>query len=69
MADADLRREIAGLLPNLRGFARLLVRDRTMADDVVQDTLVRALAALYTKAWGRRVKTCGVRCFDPAAYW
>lgn len=34
------------LLPDLRGFARFLVRDRTAADDLVQDTLVRALCAL-----------------------
>ncbi len=58
MGDADLRREIIALLPDLRGFARFLVRDRVMADDVVQDTLVRALGALHQfepetnlKAW------------------
>ena len=47
MTDADLRREITQLVPNLRAFARLLVRDRAAADDVVQDALVRALAALH----------------------
>ena len=31
-------------LPYLRAFARGLVKDRTLADDVVQDTLVRALS-------------------------
>lgn len=56
MTDADLRREMAGLLPSLRGFARLLVRDRTMADDVVQDTLVRALAALHQFEPGTNLK-------------
>ena len=34
------------LLPDLRAFARFLVRDRTAADDLVQDTVVRALSAL-----------------------
>ena len=44
--DPDLRRQIAATLPDLRAFARFLVRDRVAADDVVQDTVVRALAAL-----------------------
>ena len=35
-----------GLLPDLRAFARFLVRDRHAADDLVQDTLVRSLSAL-----------------------
>jgi len=56
MGDADLRREITILLPDLRGFARFLVRDRAMADDVVQDTLVRALAALHQFEPGTNLK-------------
>ena len=56
MADADLRREITILLPDLRGFARFLVRDRAMADDVVQDTVVRALAALHQFEPGTNLK-------------
>lgn len=43
---SSLRPAIAALLPELRGFARFLVRDRTAADDLVQDTVVKALAAL-----------------------
>jgi RNA polymerase sigma-70 factor, ECF subfamily len=46
IADADTRRQIAALLPDLRAFARFLVRDRVMADDIVQDSIVRALAAI-----------------------
>lgn len=42
----DLRLELAGLLPDLRAYARFLVRDRAEADDLVQEALVRALAAL-----------------------
>lgn len=34
------------LLPDLRGYARFLVRDPAMADDLVQEALMRALAAL-----------------------
>lgn len=43
--EIDLHRGISELLPDLRGFARFLTRDATVADDLVQDTLVRALAA------------------------
>ncbi len=35
-----------GLVPELRGFARFLVRDRAEADDLVQEALVRALAGI-----------------------
>jgi RNA polymerase sigma-70 factor (ECF subfamily) len=45
-APADLRHQIAALVPDLRAFARFLVRDRAMADDLVQDTIVRAFDAL-----------------------
>ena len=43
---SQLRAGITALLPDLRGYARFLVRDRAAADDLVQDGLVRALAAL-----------------------
>ena len=45
LADAEVRRQIGALLPDLRAFARFLVRDRVAADDIVQDSIVRALAA------------------------
>ena len=45
-AGARLRREITELLPDMRAFARFLARDAVAADDLVQDTVVRALAAL-----------------------
>ena len=45
-AQHRVRAEITALLPDLRAFARFLVRDRTVADDLVQDGLVRALSAL-----------------------
>lgn len=56
MGDADMRQGITALLPDLRGFARFLVRDRTMADDLVQDALVRALAALHQFQPGTNLK-------------
>jgi RNA polymerase sigma-70 factor (ECF subfamily) len=37
-----LRDEMLARLPNLRAFARSLTRDRAKADDLVQDTLLRA---------------------------
>ena len=46
ITDTNLRRQIATLLPELRGFARFLARDRAAADDLVQDAVMRALAAL-----------------------
>lgn len=36
--------DIIANIPYLRAFARGLVKDRSLADDVVQDTLVRALS-------------------------
>ncbi|MGI4798401.1 MAG: sigma-70 family RNA polymerase sigma factor [Janthinobacterium lividum] len=53
---AKLRAAIIGLLPDLRGFARFLVRDRVMADDLVQDALVRALSALEQFQAGTNLK-------------
>ena len=43
---AALRRDLAALLPELRAYARFLARDRSKSDDLVQDTVVRALGAL-----------------------
>ena len=56
IAEGDLRRQIGGLLPELRAFARFLARDRTLADDVVQDAVVRALAALHQFQPGTNLK-------------
>lgn len=53
---ATLRREIGELLPDMRAFARFLARDRVAADDLVQDTVVRALAALDQFAPGTNLK-------------
>jgi len=42
---SDYHGELVALLPQMRGFARFLVRDRAGADDLVQDAMVRALAS------------------------
>ena len=41
-----LRPQIAALLPELRAYARFVARNRTDADDLVQEAVVRALRAL-----------------------
>jgi RNA polymerase sigma-70 factor, ECF subfamily len=40
----DLHRDIIAQLPHLRAFALMLARDRTLANDLVQDAVVRALS-------------------------
>ncbi len=56
IAEAGLRRQIGVLLPELRAFARFLARDRTVADDLVQDAVMRALAALHQFQPGTSLK-------------
>ena len=54
----DIRNDLAAHVPRLRRYARALLHNRELADDLVQDTLERALAraALFTpgtdlRAW------------------
>jgi RNA polymerase sigma-70 factor, ECF subfamily len=44
---SDIHQEIAVHIPNLRRYARALVRDVVAADDLVQDCLTRAIAKLH----------------------
>ncbi|MEO6715778.1 MAG: sigma-70 family RNA polymerase sigma factor [Novosphingobium sp.] len=44
-ADKHFRDDLVALLPSLRAFARGLCRHREMADDLAQDTMMRAWAA------------------------
>ena len=53
---AGVRAQLLELLPDLRAFARFLVRDRVAADDLVQDTIVRALVALPQFQVGTNLK-------------
>ena len=41
----DIKDELLACLPDMRAFARFLVKDRERADDLVQDAAVRVLAA------------------------
>ncbi|MFG1418572.1 sigma-70 family RNA polymerase sigma factor [Xanthobacter sp. V0B-10] len=43
-SDPPLRMQVLEFLPALRAFARSLTRNRTEADDLVQETLLKALA-------------------------
>ncbi len=56
IADTELKRQVAALLPDMRAFARFLARDRTLADDLVQDTVLRALGALGQFERGSNLK-------------
>ncbi len=53
---ALLRRELTSLLPELRTYARFLVRDLSGADDLVQDAVVRALGAIAQFQQGTSLK-------------
>ena len=53
---AALRREITQLLPDLRAFARFLARDPSAADDLVQETVLKALASLAQFKPGTNLK-------------
>lgn len=52
----DPRREIGSLLPDLRAFARFLARDPAIADDLVQEAVLRALRALPQFQGGTNLK-------------
>ncbi|MET0369932.1 MAG: sigma-70 family RNA polymerase sigma factor [Sphingobium sp.] len=45
LSDADFKRELAAVLPHLRAFGRSLSGNRDVADDLVQETLLKAWAA------------------------
>ena len=51
-----VQQQVGALLPELRGFARFLARDRTAADDLVQDTIVRAFNAIEQFQPGTNLK-------------
>lgn len=55
---SDMRADLTALLPNLRAFANSLTRNKDLADDLVQETLVKAwqhrdqfAAGSNLKAW------------------
>jgi RNA polymerase sigma-70 factor (ECF subfamily) len=53
----DFRSEIASLIPHLRRFARALAGDASLADDLVQDCIERALRKQHLFDETRNLKT------------
>ncbi len=53
---AEFKEQILALLPSLRAFARSLCGDRTLADDLVQECLLRAWAARDRFEMGTNLK-------------
>lgn len=55
-ARPSLRKSVTEMIPALRGFARSITRDPVDADDLVQETLVRALAHIHQFTPGTNLK-------------
>lgn len=45
LSDVDFKKELAAVIPHLRAFGRSLSGNRDLADDLVQETLLKAWAA------------------------
>ena len=45
LSDADFKNELAAVIPHLRAFGRSISGSRDLADDLVQETLLKAWAA------------------------
>ena len=52
----DLREAIAGEIPSLRRYARVLCRDHDRADDLVQEALLRAIDKLHLFSHGTNLR-------------
>lgn len=52
LSDAEFKQQLVGIIPALRVFARGLCSGRAIADDMVQDALMRAWAARQSYAAG-----------------
>lgn len=54
--DVPIGQALVNEIPSLRAFANALCRDPTTADDLVQETLVRAWGHLDSFEWGTNLK-------------
>ncbi len=54
---SDFKNELLGVIPHLRAFARSLTGRSDLADDLVQETLLKAWAARERYAPGTRMKS------------
>jgi len=55
-ADNSFERDLVGMIPHLRAFARTLCGDPTFADDLAQDTVAKAWAARQSYTLGTNLK-------------
>jgi RNA polymerase sigma factor (sigma-70 family) len=51
------RKEVVQLIPALRAFARILCRSQENADDLVQETLIKAISSLGQYSEGTQLKS------------
>jgi len=56
-ANEDFKKELLAIIPHLRAFARSLTGRADLADDLVQETLLKAWAARERYAPGTRMKS------------
>ena len=54
--EGEFKRELVGLIPHLRAFARTLTGDPTAADDLAQDALIKAWDARASYQMGTNMK-------------
>ena len=54
----DFGRLLEKEIPRLRRYARALTHDASRADDLVQDTLVRAIAKQHRWQFGTNLRAC-----------
>lgn len=54
---SDVRADIAAMIPALRAFARSMIPDRSEADDLVQETLLRGIANIHLFRPGTNLKS------------
>ena len=64
--DHDLQTLLIGAVPNLRAFANSLCGDPTRADDLVQDTLVKAWTNLASFEKGLEPQSLAIH--DPSQH-
>ena len=56
MSQLDPKEELISLLPDLRGFAISLTRNPTLADDMMQDTILKAWSNIHKFEPGSNMK-------------
>jgi len=55
---AEFHRDVLSLIPSLRTYARALTRNQSDIDDLVQDTLVKAISHIHQFTPGTNLRAC-----------